>query len=191
MEIYELYIDRCRIVAFQIPPAMRGIPTTWNGAAYAREGEHVSPLPIDKMNLIRSQIGVDWSKLVVEDANLNDLDPEAIAYARELFIKKQNASKKSTEMLEKMSDVEILNKAGILIKGKVTNTALILLGKEESSYLFDVLFRVLHGHCIMVMVLSRRMSILICHYFGLLIKLMLKLEMSNIDILRAADIVPG
>ena len=54
MEIYEPYIDRCRIVAFQIPPAMRGIPTTWNGAAYAREGEHLSPLPIDKMDLIRS-----------------------------------------------------------------------------------------------------------------------------------------
>lgn len=137
MEIYELQIDNCRIVAFQIPPAMRGIPTTWNGAAYAREGENVSPLPIDKMDLIRSQIGVDWSKLVVEEADFDDLDPEAVAYARKLFIKKQNASKKSTEMLEKMSDVEILNKAGILIKGKITNTALILLGKEESAYLFD------------------------------------------------------
>lgn len=137
MEIYELYIDDRRIVAFQIPPAMRGIPTTWNGAAYAREGEHVSPLPIDKMDLIRSQIGVDWSKQIVEEADLDDLDPEAVAYARKLFIKKQNASKKSTEMLEKMPDVEILNKAGILIKGKVTNTALLLLGKEESAYLFD------------------------------------------------------
>lgn len=137
MEIYELYIDNCRIVAFQIPPAMRGIPTTWNGAAYAREGEHVSPLPIDKMDLIRSQIGIDWSKLIVEEADFTDLDAEAVAYARSLFIKKQNASKKSTEMLDKMSDIEILNKAGILIKGKVTNTALLLLGKEESAYLFD------------------------------------------------------
>lgn len=137
MEIYELYIDKRRIVAFQIPPAMRGIPTTWNGAAYAREGEHVSPLPIDKMDLIRSQIGVDWSKQIVEEADLEDLAPEAVAYAKKLFIKKQNATKKSTEMLEKMSDVEILNKAGILIKGKVTNTALLLLGKEESAYLFD------------------------------------------------------
>ncbi len=137
MEIYELYIDECRIVAFQIPPAMRGIPTTWNGAAYAREGEHVSPLPIDKMDLIRSQIGVDWSKQIVEEADFDDLDQGAVAYARKLFIKKQNASKKSTEMLEKMSDVEILNKAGILIKGKVTNTALLLLGKEEAAYLFD------------------------------------------------------
>lgn len=137
MEIYELEMEQKRIVAFQIPPALRGIPTTWNGAAYAREDENTCPLPIDKMDLIRSQVGVDWSKSIVEEATLDDLDPKAIAYARSLFIKKQNAAKKATEMLGKMSDVEILNKAGLLIKGKVTNTALILLGKEESIYLFD------------------------------------------------------
>ena len=137
MEIYEVEIDGHRIVAFQIPPATRGIPTTWNGAAYAREDENTCPLPIDKMDLIRSQVGVDWSKEIVEGASFEDLDPEAVAYAREVFIKKQNVAKKSTDMLSKMSDVEVLNKAGILIKGKITNTALILLGKEESSYLFD------------------------------------------------------
>lgn len=137
MEIYELKIENHRIVAFQIPPATRGIPTTWNGAAYAREDENVSPLPISKMDLIRSQIGTDWSKEIVEGATIEDLDPEAVAYARKLFISKQNAAKKSTEMLSKMNDEEILNKAGILIKGKITNAALILLGKEESSYFFD------------------------------------------------------
>lgn len=137
MEIYEVNMDGHRIVAFQIPPATRGIPRTWNGAAYAREDENISPLPMDKVDLIRSQVGVDWSKEILEGATFEDLDPEAVSYARELFIKKQNASKKSTDMLLKMNDVEILNKAGILIKGKITNTALILLGKEESSYLFD------------------------------------------------------
>ncbi len=137
MEIYELELEGQRIVAFQIPPALRGIPTTWNGAAYAREGESTCPLPMDKVDLIRSQIGVDWSKEIVENADMEDLDPEAVSYARTLFIRKQKASKKSTEMLEKMSDIEILNKAGLLIKGKITNTALILLGKEESFYLFD------------------------------------------------------
>lgn len=137
MEIYELELERRRVVAFQIPPALRGIPTTWNGAAYAREDESTCPLPMDKVDLIRSQIGVDWSKEIVENADMEDLDQEAVSYARTLFIRKQKASKKSTEMLEKMSDVEILNKAGLLIKGKITNTALILLGKEESLYLFD------------------------------------------------------
>lgn len=137
MEIYDLEIDKHRIVAFQIPPATRGIPTTWNGAAYAREDENTCPLPMDKMDLIRSQIGVDWSQEIVENADFSDLDEDAVAYARELFLKKQKSSRKSTEMLEKMNDIEILNKAGLLIKGKVTNTALILLGREESSYLFD------------------------------------------------------
>ena len=137
MEIYELELEGRRVVAFQIPPALREIPTTWNGAAYAREDESTCPLPMDKVDLIRSQIGVDWSKEIVENADMEDLDQEAVSYARTLFIRKQKASKKSTEMLEKMSDVEILNKAGLLIKGKITNTALILLGKEESLYLFD------------------------------------------------------
>lgn len=137
MEIYELNLEGKRVVAFQIPPALRGIPTTWNGAAYAREDENTSPLPMDKVDLIRSQVGVDWSKEIVENADIDDLDEKAVKYARILFVKKQKASKRSIEMLERMSDVEILNKAGLLIKGKVTNTALILLGKEESLYLFD------------------------------------------------------
>lgn len=137
MEIYEIHLEGKRIVAFQIPPALRGIPTTWYGAAYAREDENTCPLSMDKVDLIRSQVGIDWSKEIVENATMDDLDIEAVEYAKKLFIKKQNASKKSTEMLEKMSDIEILNKAGVLIKGKVTNTALILLGKEESLYLFD------------------------------------------------------
>ena len=35
LEIYELTMEKCRVIAFQIPPAIRGIPTTWQGAAYA------------------------------------------------------------------------------------------------------------------------------------------------------------
>ena len=137
MEIYELKMDDKRIVAFQIPPAFRGIPTTWQGAAYAREDENLCPLPMDKVDLIRSQIGFDWSKEIVPGASLQDLDDEAIAYARSLFIKKQNAEKRTSELLERMGDAEILNKAGILINGQVTNTALILLGKQESMHYFD------------------------------------------------------
>ena len=70
MEIYELKMDDKRIVAFQIPPAFRGIPTTWQGAAYAREDENLCPLPMDKVDLIRSQIGFDWSKEIVPGASL-------------------------------------------------------------------------------------------------------------------------
>ena len=137
MEIYTLNLEKCRVIAFQIPPAIRGIPTTWQGAAYAREHESISPLPMNKVDLIRSQIGMDWSKEIVENATFEDLDKEAVKKARELFSKRQSDRKKAQEILRKLSDIEVLNKAGITIKGKITRTALLLLGKSESSYFFD------------------------------------------------------
>lgn len=137
MEIYELTMESCRIVAFQIPPAIRGIPTTWQGAAYAREHESVCPLPMNKVDLIRSQIGMDWSKEIVEEASMEDLDSEAVVKARELFSKRQSDRKKAQEVLNKLSDIEVLNKAGITIKGKITRTALLLLGNSEAAHYFD------------------------------------------------------
>ena len=137
LEIYELSMHKCRIIAFQIPPAIRGIPTTWQGAAYAREYESLCPLPMNKVDLIRSQIGMDWSKETVKEASVEDLDPAAVKKARELFSKRQSDRGKAQEILSKLSDVEVLNKAGITIKGKITRTALLLLGKSESAYFFD------------------------------------------------------
>ena len=137
LEIYELTVEKCRVIAFQIPPAIRGIPTTWQGAAYAREHESICPLPMNKVDLIRSQIGMDWSKEIVEEATIDDLDAEAIKRARELFSKQQNDRKKAQEVLRNLSDIEVLNKAGITIKGKITRTALLLLGKSEAKYFFD------------------------------------------------------
>lgn len=137
IEIYELTMERSRIVAFQIPPAIRGIPTTWNGAAYAREHESVCPLPMNKVDLIRSQIGMDWSKEVVEEATIEDLDSQAVKRARELFSKRQSDRKKAQEILNTLSDIEVLNKAGITIKGKITRTALLLLGNSEAAHYFD------------------------------------------------------
>ena len=80
---------------------------------------------------------MDWSKEIVEGAALDDLDEEAVKRARELFSKRQSDRKKAQEILKKLSDIEVLNKAGITIKGNITRTALLLLGKSESHYFFD------------------------------------------------------
>lgn len=137
LEIYELKIHEARIIAFQIPPAIPGIPTTWDGAAYAREGESISPLPMNKLDLIRNQHGIDWSKEIVDNATIDDLDPEAVKTARQLFIKHSSDRLTSSKLLESASDIDILNKAGITFKGKITRAALLLLGKNESAYYFD------------------------------------------------------
>lgn len=137
LAIYDILYEDKRIVMFQIPPAIPGIVTQWQGAAYARENESLCPLPLNKLDIIRSQIGRDWSKDIVDDATIDDLDPEAIKEAIRLFnIKVKNGANGGND-ISNLSTTEILNKAGLLIKGKITNTALILLGKEESKYLFD------------------------------------------------------
>lgn len=137
LEIYEVTMQDKRVIAFQIPPAIQGIPTTWDGASYARENESLSPLPLNKVDLIRNQIGYDWSKEIVPDADITDLDPEAILRARELFTQKKGEETLSGKMVADMSDIELLNKMGITIKGRITRTALLLLGKEEASHYFD------------------------------------------------------
>ena len=135
IEIYELQVRGNRVILFQIPPAIQGIPTTWHGEAWARKDESLCPLPINKMDEIRAQIGYDWSKEIVKDASFDDLDPDAVAYARKLFLQRQDAAAKA--VLENASDLEILNKAGLTFKNQITRTALLLLGKSESAFYFD------------------------------------------------------
>lgn len=136
-EIYDLNVDGFRVIFFQIPPAIPGIPTTWNDMAYGRTHESICPLPMNKLDLIRHQIGFDWSKEIVENASIVDLDPAAVKRARELFTQHEVNRGKDKSYFVKLSDVELLNKAGILLGGKVTRTALLLLGDEYAKNYFD------------------------------------------------------
>ena len=63
----------------------------------------------------------------MKDASIDDLDPESVAYARNMFSQKQENRKQAKEILSGLSDIEVLNKAGICFKGKITRTALLLL----------------------------------------------------------------
>lgn len=65
---------------------------------------------------------------------MEDLDPAAIAKARELYA---NAHKDKAEEIASWDDITFLNKAKITIRGKITNTAIVLLGKEESEHLIS------------------------------------------------------
>lgn len=136
-EIYELHIDGKRVIFFQIPPAIPGIPTTWHDMAYSRANESLVPLPMNKLDIIRHQSGFDWSKAIVEEASMSDLDPDAVKRARELFIQHEVQRGKDGSYLERLSDEQLLNKAGILLGGKITRTALLLLGDEYAKNYFD------------------------------------------------------
>jgi ATP-dependent DNA helicase RecG len=135
-EIYEVLTPQGRVVMFQIPAALRGVPTAWKGHYYGRDGESLGPLNLNEIEQIRAQqaIRVDWSAKIVESVGLADLDPDAILFAREQYREKhpQHAS-----VLADWDDVTFLNKAKVCVGRKVTRAALLLLGKEESAHLLS------------------------------------------------------
>jgi ATP-dependent DNA helicase RecG len=131
-EIHELMLSKGRVLMFEIPPALRGTPTSWKGHCYGREGESIGALNAHEREQFRKQVTPeDWSAQVVENASLADLDPEAIAFARTQYRKKHAG--RAAEM-DAWDDVTFLNKAKVCIGGKVTRAALLLLGKEEAAH---------------------------------------------------------
>lgn len=131
MDIYELEIDNNRVIMFKIPAAL-GIPTTWKGIAYDRNNESLVPLNDSKRNTILSTLNIDWSRQIIEELTVDDLDKDAILKAREQF-KKKNENKSIANDIDKMDDLTFLNKAKVLLNGKVTRTAWLLLGREDTN----------------------------------------------------------
>lgn len=75
----------------------------------------------------------DWSAEIVPNATLADLDELAIAKARVMF-KKVHASKMPSEEVDAWSVEELLCNSGVMIDGKLTRAAIILLGKPVSVF---------------------------------------------------------
>lgn len=122
------------IVIFEIQAAV-GEPVNFKGAAYVRVGSNLTKLkdfPDFVRQIYNSQ--KDWSAEIIAGATIDDLDPDAIKKARNLYGKKHEDLK---EEMSSWDDMKFLNKAKITLKGKITNTAILLLGRSESEYLIS------------------------------------------------------
>ena len=131
-EIYEVEKDGKRVVMFQIPSAPKGLPIAWDGHYYGRDGESLSPLNLEEIERMRKvYVEEDWSIGICHGATIDDLSQEAILQARELYSKKNPHLK---EDILGWNNEKFLNKAKITVNGKITRTAILLLGKSESEH---------------------------------------------------------
>lgn len=139
IEIYEAYPivegEKKRVVMFQIPAATTAIPTGWHDHFYGRNGESLGALSVEELDRIRGQEKKDWSKQIVPDATIEHLNKDAIELARENYKKKMNKPH-IIEEVDNMTDEQFLTKLKIMVNGKLTNTAMLLLGNEDYDYLF-------------------------------------------------------
>lgn len=110
-------------------------PVKFYGVAHIRIGSNKTQLSNhpEKERIIWTRKN-DWSGLICPSATLDDLDPDAINKAREQFIIKHPGQELECKSWD---DVTFLNKSKIAVHGELTNTALLLLGKDESATLIS------------------------------------------------------
>lgn len=121
---------------FKIPKHVFRLPVYAHKKCWQRIDDNlveITPARLDAI-LTETQNILDWSKEIIIEASIDDLDQDAIKKARFEFVKR-NPKHKEDE--PSWNDSKFLDKAKLTIKGKITRTALILLGKEESEHFLN------------------------------------------------------
>ncbi|SDW07014.1 ATP-binding protein [Flavobacterium degerlachei] len=121
---------------FHIPKHQFRLPVYAHKKTWQRIDDNLVEMTKARLDAILTQVQAneDWSKVIIQDATIEDLDQQALQKARIEF-KKRNP--KYSNDLDHWNDVDFLNKSKLTIKGKITRTTLILLGKEESEHYLD------------------------------------------------------
>lgn len=125
-----------RVWIINIPKHMPKLPVYAHRKAWQRIEDSLVELTPERRDAILSEIELpfDWSAGVVEEATLEDLNPEAISKARIEFKKRYPLKANDVDIWD---DLTFLNKAHFTIKGRITRTALIILGNEEAAHLLN------------------------------------------------------
>jgi len=145
-EFYPFEYDGRKGVILEIEAAYRQ-PVTFRGMGYVRIGSALTELSKEPKiaAAIYRTLGHDWSADIVHGAGIEDLDPAAIAYARELFADRHKGEPCAEE--SKSWDIEtFLNKAKMAIDGKLTRAGVLLLGKAEKAHLVAPAFARITWH---------------------------------------------
>ena len=133
-EVYRVETESKTVILCKIPAAPEGMPVSWKGFHYGRDGESIGALNLREQDLIRLQgKHQDWSVQIIKEATLEALDATAIAKAKEKF-KEKKVGTHIFEEVDKWDTATFLDKAKITLDGKITNAAIILLGKPESVH---------------------------------------------------------
>ena len=135
LQILEFTTDDTQLTVwvFCIPKHQPRCPVYAHKRAWQRIEDSLVEIKPSRLDAILSECLTedDWSAGIIADATIDDLDPVAIRKAREKFV--ELFPLKEAEVAE-WDDAKFLNKTGFTVKGKITRTAIIVLGRKEAEY---------------------------------------------------------
>lgn len=116
-----------------IPRHQYRLPVYAHKKMWQRINDSLVEITQSRLDAILSEVRIsdDWTAQIIPEATIDDLDEAAIAKAKIEFVKR---NPKYKDEVANWDNAKFLDKAKLTIKGKITRTALILLGKEESEH---------------------------------------------------------
>lgn len=127
VDAYELRDEKnLRVVVVSVPRHPVGKALKYEDVALWRSGEELTPMPDKVMFSILQETDPDYSQAICEGVTINDLDKEAITVLKEKYARKQNNSS-----FLSLSDYQALSDLKLISGTKVTNAAVLLVGKAE------------------------------------------------------------
>ena len=127
-DIYELYDEeQKRVLVIEVPSRPAGKVYKYEDVPLMRVGEELKPMD-DKtyLSIIQEQ-EPDFSEQYCLEATIDDLDENAIRVLKGKYARKQhNPSFISISNEQALSDLKLIS------NGKITNAAILLVGKESS-----------------------------------------------------------
>lgn len=127
VDAYELRDEKnLRVVVISVPRHPVGKALKYEDVALWRSGEELIPMPDNVMFSILQETDPDYSQSICEGVTISDLDKEAIAILKEKYARKQN-----NPTFTSLSDYQALSDLKLIAGKKVTNAAVLLVGKAE------------------------------------------------------------
>lgn len=128
IEIQEFLLPE-RVVVVDIPKRRAGKLFQFFGRYLTRAGEELVEMKQDEIAAILGETQDDFSAKYLS-VGMEALDPKALQKMRKMYEKKAKVSVNGSKAA--LSDVQFLSDLGLLKNNKINNTALLLLGTEES-----------------------------------------------------------
>lgn len=125
-KIYELFEDDKRVLVVEVPARPTGKIFKFEDVALMRVGEELKPMSDEVYLKIISEQEPDFSSQICEELLISDLDEDAIYILKDKYALKQN-----NPIFRTLSNEQLLSDLELSKQGKLTNAALILLGKKK------------------------------------------------------------
>ncbi len=125
-----------KVWIIHIPKHRPKLPVYAHNKAWQRIEDSLVELTQEHLNAILEENSptFDWSAEIVQDASLEDLDAKALTKARSEF---KAVLPRLANEVDAWDDMELLCRAGVAVKGKLTRAAILLLGKPTAIHLLS------------------------------------------------------